>query len=290
MKLVTFDAGQGPRLGAVTASQVVDLAQASAGKLPADMLGFLQLGEAGLQTARTVVGQGQTIPLEQARILAPLSNPSKIIAIGLNYMDHCREQNVEPPKAPIIFTKFPSSIIGPGDAIVWDPALTNQVDFEAELAVVIGRPTRNVTEAEALDYVAGYTICHDVSARDLQLGDGQWIRGKSLDTFCPLGPYLVTRDEIADPHNLAIRCTVNDRVFQDSTTAEMIFRIPYLIAYCSRAFTLLPGDIISTGTPDGVGLFRSPKIFLKDGDIVTIEIEGLGQLTNPCVEQSNHGG
>jgi acylpyruvate hydrolase len=214
-----------------------------------------------------------------------LTNPSKIVAIGLNYMDHCREQHVEPPKAPIIFTKFPTAIIGPGEAIRWDPALTSQVDFEAELGVVIGRTARNVSEAEAMEYVAAYTICHDVSARDLQLGDGQWVRGKSLDTFCPLGPYLVTKDEISDPHHLAIRCTVNETVLQDSNTAEMIFNIPHLIAFSSRAFTLLPGDIIATGTPHGVGLFRSPKIFLKDGDVVTIEIEGLGQLVNPCIEE-----
>jgi 2-keto-4-pentenoate hydratase/2-oxohepta-3-ene-1,7-dioic acid hydratase in catechol pathway len=200
-------------------------------------------------------------------------------------MDHCREQKVEPPKAPIIFAKFPSAIIGPGETIRWNPALTNQVDYEAELAVVMGRIARNVAEAEALDYVAGYTICHDVSARDLQMGDGQWIRGKSLDTFCPLGPYLVTRDEIPDPHHLAIRCTVNETVLQNSNTAEMIFHIPYLIAYISRAFTLLPGDVITTGTPDGVGVFRSPKIFLKGGDVVTIEVEGLGQLINLCLEE-----
>ncbi|MCL4303315.1 MAG: fumarylacetoacetate hydrolase family protein, partial [Anaerolineae bacterium] len=195
------------------------------------------------------------------------------------------EQKVDPPKAPLIFAKFPTAIIGPGETIRWDPALTSQVDFEAELAVVMGRTARHVAEAEALDYVAGYTICHDVSARDLQFGDSQWVRGKSLDTFCPLGPSLVTRDEIPDPHALAIRCTVNETVYQNSNTGEMIFHIPYLIAYISRAFTLLPGDIITTGTPDGVGVFRSPKIFLKDGDVVTIEVEGLGRLTNPCREE-----
>jgi 2-keto-4-pentenoate hydratase/2-oxohepta-3-ene-1,7-dioic acid hydratase in catechol pathway len=224
------------------------------------------------------------LALNEVQILAPIANPSKVVAIGLNYMDHCREQNVDPPKAPLIFAKFPTAIIGPGETIRWDPALTSQVDFEAELAVVMGRTAHNVSEAEALDYVAGYTICHDVSARDLQFGDGQWVRGKSLDTFCPLGPYLVTRDEIPDPHTLAIRCTVNETVYQNSNTREMIFRIPSLIAYISRAFTLLPGDIITTGTPDGVGVFRSPKIFLKDGDVVMIEVEGLGQLTNPCLE------
>ena len=289
MKLITFNADQGPRLGALVGKQVVDLAKVSQGELPADMRTFLELGEAGLETARAAteraLSAGQTLPLDAVKLMAPILNPSKIIAIGLNYMDHCREQHVEPPPLPIIFTKFPTSIIGPDDAIRWDPALTDQVDFEAELAVVMGRTARHVAQAEALDYVAGYTMCHDVSARDLQRGDGQWVRGKSLDTFCPLGPYLVTKDEIADPHHLSIRCTVNGDVFQDSTTAEMIFNIPFLIEYTSRAFTLLPGDIITTGTPDGVGVFRSPKIFLKDGDLVTIDVDGLGQLTNPCIEE-----
>ncbi len=289
MKLITFKTGNGPRLGAVVDHQVVDLAEISSGDLPADMRSFLELGEAGFETARSTVEQaltdGQTMSLDTVTILAPVLNPSKVIAIGLNYMDHCREQNVEPPKSPIIFTKFSTAVIGPGETIRWNPDLTSRVDFEAELAVVMGRRARHISQAKALDYVAGYTICHDVSARDLQFGDGQWVRGKSLDTFCPLGPYLVTKDEIADPNKLAIRCTLNGQVVQDSNTAEMIFDVPFLIEYISRAFTLLPGDIITTGTPDGVGVFRSPKLFLKDGDEVTIEIEGLGRLTNSCVEE-----
>lgn len=290
MKLVTFNAGKEPRLGVVAGDQVVDLAAASDRRLPADMLSFLALGEAGIEEAKMSLEQGlrtrQSRPLNSVKLMAPVLNPSKVIAIGLNYMDHCREQKIEPPKAPVIFTKFPSSIVGQGDTIRWDPGLTQQVDYEAELAVVIGRTARRVSQAEALNYVAGYTILNDVSARELQFGDGQWIRGKSLDTFCPLGPYLVTRDEIPNPNNLAIRCIVNDQVLQDSTTAEMIFQVPFLIEYISRAFTLYPGDVITTGTPDGVGVFRNPKVFLKDGDTVTVEIEGLGQLTNPCAEES----
>jgi 2-keto-4-pentenoate hydratase/2-oxohepta-3-ene-1,7-dioic acid hydratase in catechol pathway len=285
MKLIRFTLGEGARLGLLRGEQVVDLTSASDGHLPADMLTFPQEGQPALEMARQLEHSSSDLNLAEVKLLAPIANPSKVVAIGLNYMDHCREQKVEPPKAPLIFAKFPTSIIGPGEAIRWNPDLTSQVDFEAELAVVIGQTARHVSEAEALDYVAGYTICHDVSARDLQFGDGQWVRGKSLDTFCPLGPYLVTRDEIPDPHALAIRCTVNETVLQDSNTKEMIFRIPYLIAYISRAFTLLPGDIITTGTPDGVGVFRSPKIFLKDGDVVTLEVEGLGQLTNLCVEE-----
>ncbi len=247
------------------------------------------MGAAGMEAAQPAVEQalanGQTLSVDQVKIMAPLLNPSKVIAIGLNYMDHCREQNVEPPKSPIIFTKFTTSIIGPGDAIRWDPELTKRVDFEAELGVVMGRLARRVSQAEALDYVAGYTICHDVSARDLQFGDGQWVRGKSLDTFCPMGPYLTTKDEIPEPNKLAIRCIVNNQIMQDSNTSEMIFNIPFLIEYLSRAFTLRPGDVIATGTPDGVGVFRSPRVFLKDGDTVTIEIEGLGRLTNSCLEE-----
>jgi 2-keto-4-pentenoate hydratase/2-oxohepta-3-ene-1,7-dioic acid hydratase in catechol pathway len=286
MKLVTFSLGDYTGLGAVRANGLIDLAKASAGRLPADMLTFLQQGDAAMALAREVAqNTPATIPLAEAKLRAPITNPSKVVAIGLNYMDHCREQKVEPPKAPLIFAKFPSAIIGPGDTIRWDPALTSQVDFEAELAVVMGRTARRVAEADALSYVAGYTICHDVSARDLQFGDGQWVRGKSLDTFCPLGPYLVTRDEIPDPHHLAIRCTVNETVMQNSNTFELIFKIPYLIAYVSRAFTLLPGDVITTGTPDGVGVFRNPKIFLQHGDVVTLEIEGLGQLRNTCATE-----
>lgn len=286
MKLVRFSLDESIRLGLIHENGVIDLTRASDGHLPADMLTFLQQGEAAMALARQLEQSATPdAALSEVKLLAPIANPSKVVAIGLNYMDHCREQKVEPPKAPLIFTKFSTAIIGPGETIRWDPALTKQVDFEAELAVVMGRTARNVTEAEALDYVAGYTICHDVSARDLQFSDGQWVRGKSLDTFCPLGPYLVTGDEISDPHALAIRCTVNETVLQNSNTSEMIFRIPYLIAYITRAFTLLPGDVITTGTPDGVGVFRSPKIFLKDGDVVTIEIEGLGQLTNPCAEE-----
>ncbi|NJN97283.1 MAG: fumarylacetoacetate hydrolase family protein [Anaerolineales bacterium] len=286
MKLIRFTLGEGARLGLVRENDVIDLTRASDGHLPADMLTFLQQGEAALTLARQLEHSATPdAALAEVKLLAPIANPSKVVAIGLNYMDHCREQKVEPPKAPLIFTKFSTAIIGPGETIRWDPALTKQVDFEAELAVVMGRTARNVTEAEALDYVAGYTICHDVSARDLQFSDGQWVRGKSLDTFCPLGPYLVTADEIPDPQALAIRCTVNETVLQNSNTSEMIFRIPHLIAYITRAFSLLPGDVITTGTPDGVGVFRNPKIFLKDGDVVIIEIEGLGQLTNPCAEE-----
>ena len=220
------------------------------------------------------------MPVKSVRLLAPMPNPGKIMAIGLNYMDHCREQGVKPPERPLIFSKFTTAIVGPGDVVSWDSSLTKQVDFEVELAVVIGKTARNVSEASALDYVFGYTIMNDVSARDLQFSDGQWVRAKSLDTFAPMGPAILSADEVADPQALKLKCTVNGQVMQDSSTKEMIFGVRHLIADLSRAFTLQPGDIITTGTPHGVGVFRNPKVFLKDGDTVTCEIEGIGTLEN----------
>ena len=211
-----------------------------------------------------------------------MDRPDKIVAIGLNYLDHCRETNTPPPDDPVIFTKFTTSIVGPGDEIVWSPALTAEVDYEAELAVVIGKTARHVSRADALDYVAGYTCANDVSARDLQLGDPQWIRGKSLDTFCPIGPAFVTADEVPDPQDLGIRCLLNGEVMQESNTREMIFGVAELIEFSSNAFTLEPGDVILSGTPHGVGMGRDPQVWMKDGDSVVIEIEKLGRLENSC--------
>ncbi|TLN15423.1 fumarylacetoacetate hydrolase family protein, partial [bacterium] len=204
-----------------------------------------------------------------------------VVAIGLNYMDHCREQNVAVPTSPLVFAKFPSSIIAHQEAIRFDPALTDQVDWEAELGVIIGRRARHVKRADALSYVFGYTPLNDVSARDLQFGDRQWVRGKSLDTFCPFGPAITTADEITDPQELRISSRVNGVTMQNSSTAEMIFPVDELVAFLSNAFTLEPGDVIATGTPDGVGVFRNPKVFLHNGDVVEIEIEKLGILSNP---------
>ena len=286
MKLVTFTTGNGPRLGAVRGEDVIDLAVASGGALPSDMIAFLEQGDAAVAAAQQLVQDADTaLSLADVTLLAPVPTPSKVVAIGQNYMDHCLEQGVEPPTSPVIFTKFSTAVIGPGAEIRWDPALTSMVDYEVELAVVIGRTTRRVSAGNALGYVAGYTVCNDVSARNLQFGDGQWVRGKSLDTFCPLGPWLVTRDEIPDPQRLAVRTTLNGEVMQNSTTAEMIFGVKDLIAFASRAFTLRPGDLIITGTPPGVGVFRDPQVFLKDGDEITLEVEGIGKLTNTCVEE-----
>jgi 2-keto-4-pentenoate hydratase/2-oxohepta-3-ene-1,7-dioic acid hydratase in catechol pathway len=221
-------------------------------------------------------------PLVDAELLAPVPRPGKIVAIGRNYREHAIEEGVEPPPAPLIFAKWPTAVVGTGADIRWDPALTAQVDYEAELAVVIGQQARRIDPADALAHVFGYTCLNDVSARDIQFGDGQWVRGKSLDTFCPMGPVLVTADEIGDPQDLAISCTVGDERVQEARTSAMYFGIAEIISYCSRSFTLEPGDVIATGTPGGVGVFRDPPRFLADGDRVVVEIERIGRLENVC--------
>ena len=290
MKLVTYKPrASSAQLGAIVDNRVVNLAEASGGALPNDMRAFLELGEEGLKVARRVAtkeaAQESGVALGDVKLLAPVTNPNKVIAIGLNYLDHIRESNAQTPKIPIMFTKYTSSIIGDGDTIHWDPNETAKVDWEVELAVVIGKRAYRISEESVFDYVVGYTVCNDVSARDLQSERGdQWIRGKSLDTFCPLGPCIVTKDEIADPHNLKLRTIVNGQTMQDSNTSELLFKIPHLVSYLSRAFTLLPGDVIITGTPPGVGMGKKPPIFLKHGDVVSVEIDGIGKLTNPCVE------
>ena len=210
-----------------------------------------------------------------------IERPGKIVAIGLNYMDHARESGMEPPAQPLIFAKFPTSVIGPDEEIRIPRGLTERVDWECELAAVIGTTARDVAPVDALAHVRGYTIGNDVSARDLQFADVQWVRGKSLDTFCPLGPEIV---ELDDPQNLALKTRVNGEVMQDSNTSEMIFGVAELVSFCSRSFTLEPGDVILTGTPWGVGEFMEPKRSLKHGDVVECEIEGIGVLRNPVVE------
>jgi 2-keto-4-pentenoate hydratase/2-oxohepta-3-ene-1,7-dioic acid hydratase in catechol pathway len=223
-----------------------------------------------------------SIPLAGVRFAAPVTRPSKIVALGRNYRDHAEEGRQKVPEAPLIFAKFPSSLNGHGDPITWDKAVARKVDFEAELAVIIGQRIWRIAEKDALKSVFGYTCANDVSARDLQHGDGQWVRGKSLDSFCPLGPWIVTPDELPDPHSLSIRCRVNNELMQDSHTGRMIFRIPEVISFLSRHFTLNPGDVILTGTPSGVGVYRNPPVYLSDGDEVAVEIDGIGRLVNPC--------
>jgi len=241
-----------------------------------------------MASAKRAIESAERIPASECRLLAPLRDPGKIICIGQNYMDHCREQNVEPPAFPILFAKYNNTIIHPGDPIRL-PTISTQVDYEAELAFVVGRRASRVAESDALDYIAGYTCLNDVSARDLQFGDKQWTRGKSLDTFCPTGPFIVTRDEIPDPQALAIRCIVSGETLQDSNTSNMIFGCAYLLSYISQGITLEPGDLVSTGTPNGVGVFRKPPRFLHAGDTVTISIEGVGELTNPVAAASAAG-
>lgn len=212
--------------------------------------------------------------------MLPIERPQKIICIGLNYSDHAAEQGVDLPERPLLFAKWPNTLIGPGEPIVIPP-ITSKVDYEAELGVVIGTRARGVSIENALDAVAGYVCVNDVSGRDLQFADGQWVRGKSLDTFCPVGPALVSASEIPDPQVLGIRAILNGEVMQDSTTANMVFGVAEIVAFVSQAITLEPGDLIATGTPAGVGVFQDPQVLLQPGDEITIEIDGIGSLTNP---------
>jgi len=210
---------------------------------------------------------------------APVSDPEKVVCVGLNYRDHAEEGDNEIPDEPVLFSKFPTTVAGPEDTVSWDPDLTQKVDYEAELVAVIGEEARRVEPDEAMDHVAGFLVGNDVSARDLQHGDGQWVRGKSLDSFAPTGPELVTTDEVSDPHDLDIWADVNGERLQESTTANLIFGIDELVSFCSQAFTLNPGDLLFTGTPPGVGVYREPPVLLEEGDSVTIGVEEVGELT-----------
>jgi 2-keto-4-pentenoate hydratase/2-oxohepta-3-ene-1,7-dioic acid hydratase in catechol pathway len=223
---------------------------------------------------------GRVIKRADVDLLAPVPRPGKLICIGLNYRDHAIESKMPIPERPVVFSKFSTSVIGPGEAVVV-PSKSEQVDYEAELAVVIGRRAKNVTPEQAYDYVLGYTIVNDVSARDFQFADGQWQRGKSCDTFAPMGQWIVTTDEIPDPHTLSIKLRLNGQTMQDSNTNQLIFGVPELIAFLSESITLEPGDVIATGTPPGVGFARKPPVFLKSGDVMEVEIEGIGTLTSP---------
>ena len=267
MKLIRYRHGDGEGIGLVQGDKAAALASA-------DLCEFMLDGVLAEQS-------GIVHPLDQLTILPPLI-PGKILAIGRNYAEHARELNNEVPAEPLVFAVMPSAVIGDGDVIEWEAALTSQVDWEGELAVIIGKTARRVPHADALDYVFGYTIANDVSARDLQTRDKQWTRAKGLDTFCPLGPAVVTADEIPDPQNLQIVTTVDGIEKQNGSTADMIFSVSFLIAHLSRAFTLNPGDMILTGTPSGVGKAMNPTEFLGDGSVVSVQIKGIGKLTNSC--------
>ena len=284
MKLVTFAQNGAARLGALRGNDVVDLNQADS-RLPSDMLAFLQAGEAALKLAQQAVQQAkQTVPLSSVKLRAPIPCPGKILCIGLNYSDHAAESGQPVPQFPVVFAKYANTVIGHGENIVL-PHVSSQVDYEAELGFVIGKRGRYISEADALQYVAGYLPINDVSARDYQTRTSQWTMGKTFDTFAPMGPALVTADEVPDPHNLSIRLTIGDEVLQNSNTDKLIFGVPKLVASLSEVMTLEPGDVVSTGTPPGVGFARKPPRFLKAGDVVSITIERLGTLTNPVVSE-----
>ena len=230
--------------------------------------------------------KGWLVPSSDAYWFAPVPRPGKLICIGLNYRDHARESNMAIPEKPVVFSKFPTCVIAPGESVVLPPQ-SKQVDYEAELAVVIGRRAKKVSGDRAYDYVLGYTAFNDVSARDFQFADGQWQRGKSCDTFGPMGQTIITTDAIPDPHKLSIKLVLNGQTMQDSNTDQLIFGVPRLIEFLSETITLEPGDVIATGTPAGVGFARNPPVFLQPGDQMEVLIEGMGGLGNPVVEENN---
>lgn len=279
MRLLTYDSGAGPQAGMLVGEEVIALSDMDAharsvrGLLGArDAIGLTELG-------RRAAAEPKRIALADVRLLAPVPDPEKIICLGLNYRDHAEESAQEIPKAPMWFAKFANSLIGSGQDIVLPAAHPDYVDYEAELAIVIGRTARNVDVAAALEYVAGAMPFNDVSARDLQIQNPLWTSGKAVDTFAPCGPALVTMDEIEDLHALGVRTRINGELLQEGNTRELIFSVPETIAWLSRTVTLVPGDIVATGTPAGVG--ASKNRFLREGDTVEVEVDGLGVVVNP---------
>jgi 2-keto-4-pentenoate hydratase/2-oxohepta-3-ene-1,7-dioic acid hydratase in catechol pathway len=283
MKLATFTQGHRRRIGIVEADRICDLA-AAAPSLPQTMIAFLRAGPDAMDEARQALQSNpRWLGLSAVRLEAPVPRPGKVLAIGLNYMDHIRETGRTPPEHQVWFAKQATCIVGPGSAIEI-PAVSDKVDFEAELCVVIGRRCRNVPRAHAMKVIAGYMCGNDVSVRDWQARSPTMMMGKGFDTHGPTGPFIVTPDEVQDPQNLAITCTVNGEVMQSASTAEMLFDVAAQIEHLTAAFTLEPGDVIFTGTPAGVGNARIPPIRLKPGDRVSVEIESVGRLDNHCTE------
>jgi acylpyruvate hydrolase len=316
MKLVTFTHRGSRRVGVLDGDRLIDVNRAytallqqredlRAGALadalvPADMIGILEAGERGLAAIREAVGyvheglgsggqgealrrDGVVLMMSEVRLKAPLPHPGKLILLGLNYRDHAAETGQQIPEVPTLFSKYNNSVIGPGEAILI-PRATEQIDYEAEFAFVIGRRGYEIPRERALDYVVGYTIVNDVSARDYQFVTSQWMVGKTFDSHCPMGPALVLKDEIPDPHHLDLELTIGGEILQKSNTNQLIFKIPETVEYLSRIMTLEPGDVISTGTPAGVGFTRKPPRWLRSGETVRVEIAGLGVLENPVVK------
>jgi len=286
MRLVTFIENRVQRAGVHInkdgTDYIIDLNRAST-SLPDEMLAFLRLGESGLRIAQEILRNPDLracIPMKEVRLGPPMPNPSKIICLGLNYQDHAPKGGQSTQDFPTLFAKYSNTIIGPGEPILI-PSVTYQVDYEAELAVVIGKQGKDIPVHQALSYIAGYTALNDVSARDYQNRTSQWLQGKTFDTFGPMGPAIVTKDEIPDPGNLDISLILNGQTMQHSNTCHMIFSIPKIIAYISQIMTLDVGDVISTGTPAGVGVLRDPPVFLQSGDSVEVHIERVGVLANP---------
>lgn len=291
--MVTFErkGTKGLHPGLDLGDKVVDLAVGLKSKglelpVPFTMKTFLEMGVAAMTAARTLVAEGtgsSILPRGEVVFKAPIFDAGKVICVGMNYVDHCTEQNIPVPEEPIIFNKFPSTICSNGDPIIYEDGQTKELDFEVEMVIVIGTKGRAISKEDAMKHVVGFTVAHDVSARDWQLkrNGGQWLLGKTFDCYSPIGPAIVTTDELGDPHNLGIRCFLNGKEVQNSNTNQMVFKTEHCVEWISRYITLLPGDIILTGTPPGVGCFRKPQLFLKDGDVVRCEIDGIGAIENP---------
>jgi 2-keto-4-pentenoate hydratase/2-oxohepta-3-ene-1,7-dioic acid hydratase in catechol pathway len=285
MKLISYQSPSGPRVAAVRGDACVDLNRADPA-VPACMKALLAQGNEGIQRAQRAMAEGKPLALAELHLTAAVSNPEKIICIGLNYRDHAKETGAKPPPEPVVFSKFPTAVCGDWQAIVL-PRASQEVDYEAELVIVIGPGGRHIPKNQARQHIAAYCCGNDISARDWQIRKpgGQWLLGKSFDTFAPIGPGLTTADEVPSPGNLKIQLRLNGRVMQDSNTSQLIFPVEELISYVSGICTLSPGDLIFTGTPPGVGFARKPPVFLQPGDTVEVAIERLGVLRNPVVAE-----
>jgi 2-keto-4-pentenoate hydratase/2-oxohepta-3-ene-1,7-dioic acid hydratase in catechol pathway len=286
MRLATLNTAQGPHPAVLLGDRYIDLV-ASDPRFPSSVRTLL--ADPGLMSAAKEVAarpSAISLPAASARLHAPIHDPQKVVCVGLNYRDHAVESKMAIPKEPVLFSKFPSALIGHGESIVV-PSVSSKVDYEAELVIVVGKRGRKITETAAMDHVAGYSIGHDVSARDWQLEkDGkQWMLGKTFDTFGPVGPTLVTKDEVPDPHKLGIRLRLNGKIMQNSNTEQMIFSVAQLISYLSLVFTLEVGDLIFTGTPPGIGHALNPPVYLRGGEIAEVEIDLLGTLRNPVAAE-----